>query len=149
MQFPNLTLKVFNPGLLLNDGTVAGNGIAFRLTSPAPQAIWSTAKFGRDRLISSVVTAISRAFFIEKPNAARAELSRIRRGMFALCHKGHSWRFLLSSKPGAVRCAGLLQSRGPCIEVNVSLPVERVVRSLNQIIEWRRKPQSIRIDNGP
>jgi putative transposase len=38
---------------------------------------------------------------------------------------------------------------GLCIEVDFSLPAERVVRSLNQIIEWRGKPQAIRIDNGP
>mgnify|MGYP000412740034 FL=1 len=37
---------------------------------------------------------------------------------------------------------------GLAIEVDFSLPAERVVRSLNQIIEWRGKPQSIRIDNG-
>ena len=35
------------------------------------------------------------------------------------------------------------------IEVDFSLPTERVVRSLNQIIEWRGKPQIIRVDNGP
>ena len=35
------------------------------------------------------------------------------------------------------------------IEVDLSLPAERVVRSLNQIIEWRGKPQAIRVDNGP
>ena len=35
------------------------------------------------------------------------------------------------------------------IEVDFSLPAERVVRSLNQIIEWRGKPQIIRVDNGP
>ena len=29
---------------------------------------------------------------------------------------------------------------GLCIEVDFSLPAERVVRSLNQIIEWRGKP---------
>ena len=34
------------------------------------------------------------------------------------------------------------------IEVDFSLPAERVVRSLNQIIEWRGKPQIIRVDNG-
>ena len=38
---------------------------------------------------------------------------------------------------------------GLCIEVDFSLPAERVVRSLNQIIEWRGKPKTIRIDNGP
>lgn len=35
------------------------------------------------------------------------------------------------------------------IEVDFSLPAERVVRSLNQIIEWRGKPKAIRCDNGP
>jgi putative transposase len=35
------------------------------------------------------------------------------------------------------------------MEVDMSLPAERVVRSLEQIIEWRGKPQSIRCDNGP
>ena len=30
-----------------------------------------------------------------------------------------------------------------------SLPSERVVRTLNQIIAWRRKPLAIRVDNGP
>lgn len=35
------------------------------------------------------------------------------------------------------------------IEVDFSLPAERVIRSLNRIIEWRGKPVSIRVDNGP
>ena len=35
------------------------------------------------------------------------------------------------------------------IEVDFSLGAERVVRSLDQIIEWRGKPLSIRCDNGP
>lgn len=35
------------------------------------------------------------------------------------------------------------------IEVDFSLPAERVIRSLNQIIEWRGKPRAIRCDNGP
>jgi len=38
---------------------------------------------------------------------------------------------------------------GLCIEVDFSLPTERVVRSLNQIIEWRGSPKAIRVDNGP
>jgi len=35
------------------------------------------------------------------------------------------------------------------IDIDLSLPATRVVRSLNQIIEWRGKPQVIRSDNGP
>jgi putative transposase len=35
------------------------------------------------------------------------------------------------------------------IEVDFSLPAERVTRSLDNIIEWRGKPEAIRIDNGP
>lgn len=35
------------------------------------------------------------------------------------------------------------------IEVDFSLPSERVIRSLEQIIEWRGKPTTIRCDNGP
>ena len=35
------------------------------------------------------------------------------------------------------------------IEVDFSLPAERVIRSLDQIIEWRGKPGTIRVDNSP
>jgi putative transposase len=35
------------------------------------------------------------------------------------------------------------------IEVGFSLPAERVIRSLDRIIEWRGKPGTIRVDNGP
>jgi putative transposase len=35
------------------------------------------------------------------------------------------------------------------IEVDFSLPSERVIRSLQQIISWRGKPKVIRCDNGP
>ena len=35
------------------------------------------------------------------------------------------------------------------IEVDFSLPAERVIRALEQIIEWRGKPQALRCDNGP
>jgi transposase InsO family protein len=35
------------------------------------------------------------------------------------------------------------------IEVDFSLPAERVTRSLDRIIEWRGKPGTIRVDNGP
>lgn len=35
------------------------------------------------------------------------------------------------------------------IDVDFSLPSERVIRSLDRIIEWRGKPGRIRCDNGP
>jgi putative transposase len=35
------------------------------------------------------------------------------------------------------------------IEVDFSLPTERVIRALDRIIEWRGKPRQIRCDNGP
>lgn len=38
---------------------------------------------------------------------------------------------------------------GLAIEVDFSLPALRVIRSLEQIIEWRGKPEAIRCDNGP
>ena len=38
---------------------------------------------------------------------------------------------------------------GLCIEVGFSLPSERVIRALEQVMEWRGQPQTIRCDNGP
>ena len=38
---------------------------------------------------------------------------------------------------------------GLSIEVDKSLPALRVIRALDQIIEWRGKPRAIRCDNGP
>ena len=38
---------------------------------------------------------------------------------------------------------------GLAIEVAHSLPSERVIRALQQIIEWRGKPAALRCDNGP
>ena len=35
------------------------------------------------------------------------------------------------------------------IEVDLSLPSARVIRALEQIIQWRGKPEVIRCDNGP
>ena len=35
------------------------------------------------------------------------------------------------------------------IEVDFSLPAERVTRTLDRIIEWRGAPDVIRVDNGP
>ena len=35
------------------------------------------------------------------------------------------------------------------VEVDFSLPTQRVIRCLNNIIQWRGKPDAIRCDNGP
>lgn len=35
------------------------------------------------------------------------------------------------------------------IEADISIPGERVTRVLEQIIDWRGKPEEIRVDNGP
>ena len=35
------------------------------------------------------------------------------------------------------------------IDVDTSLPAERVVRVLAQVVAWRGQPQAIRLDNGP
>lgn len=35
------------------------------------------------------------------------------------------------------------------IAVDTSLPSQRVIRELSQLIEWRGKPEWIRVDNGP
>ena len=39
--------------------------------------------------------------------------------------------------------------KGLGIEVDFSLSAERVVRTLDRIIEWRGQPLAIRVDNGP
>ena len=38
---------------------------------------------------------------------------------------------------------------GLAIDVDFSLPSSRVIRALDQIIEWRGQPSAIRCDNGP
>lgn len=38
---------------------------------------------------------------------------------------------------------------GLAIDVDLSMPGLRVIRALEQIIEWRGKPRAIRCDNGP
>ena len=38
---------------------------------------------------------------------------------------------------------------GLCIDVDLSMPSSRVIRSIEQVIEWRGKPKNIRGDNGP
>jgi putative transposase len=53
------------------------------------------------------------------------------------------WAFRLLNVLDDFNCEGL------GIEVDFSLPAERVIRSLDGIIEWRGKPESIHVDNGP
>lgn len=35
------------------------------------------------------------------------------------------------------------------IVIDTSIPGTRVVRTLEQLVEWRGKPDAIRVDNGP
>ena len=35
------------------------------------------------------------------------------------------------------------------IEIDTSLPAQRIIRVLEQVIAWRGKPKRIRVDNGP
>lgn len=35
------------------------------------------------------------------------------------------------------------------ISVDTSLPPARVISELEQLVEWRGKPDKIRVDNGP
>lgn len=35
------------------------------------------------------------------------------------------------------------------IKVDFSLPARHIIRALDQIIEWRGKPDNLRCDNGP
>lgn len=37
---------------------------------------------------------------------------------------------------------------GLCVDVDFSLPSARVIRSLEQVFEWRGRPKAIRCDNG-
>jgi putative transposase len=38
---------------------------------------------------------------------------------------------------------------GLAIEIDTSLPAERVIRVLEQVVAWRGRSQAIRLDNGP
>lgn len=38
---------------------------------------------------------------------------------------------------------------GLAIEVDTSLPAERVIRVLEQVVAWRGRPHALRLDNGP
>jgi putative transposase len=35
------------------------------------------------------------------------------------------------------------------IEIDTSLSSKRLIRALEQVIDWRGKPKAIRVDNGP
>ena len=53
---------------------------------------------------------------------------------------------------GAFRLLNVLDDfnrEGLGIAVDFSLPAERVIRSLDRIIEWRGKPSTIWVDSGP
>ena len=64
------------------------------------------------------------------------------------------WLFLAEQLADgrSIRTSNVLDNfnrEGLGIEVDFSLPAERVVPSVKLIIEWRGQPQTIRVDNGP
>ncbi|MFN4098748.1 MAG: glycosyltransferase family 4 protein, partial [Pararhodobacter sp.] len=63
--------------------------------------------------VGSTVAAVIRTMFAEKPNAARAELDRVARAVFLVCHDAHLLRVLLSGKPGAVQIAEAVAAKYP------------------------------------
>ncbi len=40
------------------------------------------------------------------------------------------------------------EREGLVMDVDLPLSGERVIRSLEQVVEWRGKPESLRLDNG-
>ncbi|MFN4160223.1 MAG: integrase core domain-containing protein, partial [Gemmobacter sp.] len=71
-------------------------------------------------------------------------------------HPTMTWSMdFMADRPGGGRAFRLLDvlddfnREGLGIEVDFSLPAERVIRSLDRIIEWRGKPGTIRVDNRP
>jgi putative transposase len=82
--------------------------------------------------------------------------ARILRPLEAVNHINTSWSMdfmsdsLISGRK--FRVLNLLDDfnrEALAIEVDTSLRAERVIRVLEQIIQWRGKPQRIRVDNGP
>jgi len=68
----------------------------------------------------------------------------------------HSWSMdFMHDQPADGRSIRLFNviddfnREGLGIEVDFSLPSERMTRSLDRIIEWHGKPDRIRCDNGP
>lgn len=54
-----------------------------------------------------------------------------------------------AARPHARACCFFRLLRGPRIEVDTSLPAARVIRALNELVEVRGAPLSIRLDKGP
>lgn len=71
-------------------------------------------------------------------------------------HPNHSWSmdFMADSLHGGgrFRILNIIDDHNrECLamEVGTSLPALRVIRTLERLLEWRQKPSSIRVDNGP
>ena len=57
--------------------------------------------------------------------------------------------YLMAVLSGSLTLLMTFNRKSLCIDVVFSLPSERVIRSLDQVIEWRGAPTAIRCDNGP
>jgi hypothetical protein len=96
-QFTVLTLEGLDPCLLLARRSRQLACITRGAPTPVPQAERRTAQLRGNCPVGSTVAAVIRTMFAEKPNAARAELGRLARSVFLVCHKAHLLRVLLSA----------------------------------------------------
>ena len=85
---------------------------------------------------------------IEARKAGRTQPFRINRTRSG---RWTSWRIAWKTcvRSGLLNVVDDFNREGLGIEVDFSLPAERVTRSLERIIEWRGSPHVIRVDNGP
>ena len=89
-----------------------------------------------------------------KPRKRLAARSALTLEVPALCNQTWSLDFMSDSLSNgrAIRTLNILDDynrEALWIEIDTSLPAERVVRVLEQLLLWRVAPKQIRMDNGP
>ena len=73
--------------------------------------------------------------------AARANADWAMDFMADTLYHGHRFRTLHSLDEGVREALAIV--------IDTSIPGARVVRTLDRLVEWRGKPDAIRVDNGP
>lgn len=78
----------------------------------------------------------------------RARLD-VKNTIVAVWHQSVQLGFQLGSNIRLFNVIDDYNREGLGIEVDFSLTFERVIRSLERVIEWHGKPRVVRCDNGP